>query len=91
MANEELLDRAFHAVMRRFVETGQAPHFTELASELGLEVEDGRELLKDLTSAPGVPAWLHPETDLLVSFAPFNNLPTQYRISVDGEQKWFAQ
>ena len=91
MANEKLLDRAFHAVMRRFAETGQAPHFTELASELGLEAEDGRQLLKDLTSAPGVPAWLYPETDLLVSFAPFNNLPTQYRISVDGEQKWFAQ
>jgi hypothetical protein len=91
MANEELLDRAFHAVMRRFVDTGQAPHFTELAFELGLEAEDGRQLLKDLTSTLGVPAWLYPETDLLVSFAPFNNLPTQYRISVDGEQKWFAQ
>ena len=27
----------------------------------------------------------------IVSFAPFHNLPTQYRITVDGEQKWFAQ
>jgi hypothetical protein len=24
-------------------------------------------------------------------FAPFNNLPTQYRVSVEGEQRWFAQ
>jgi hypothetical protein len=27
----------------------------------------------------------------MVSFAPFNNLPTQYRITVEGQQKWFAQ
>ena len=26
-----------------------------------------------------------------MSVAPFNNLPTQYRISIDGEHKWFAQ
>ena len=91
MAGQELLDQAFHAVMQRFIKNGQAPHFTELAAELGLPVEEGRQLLKDLVSTPGVPGWVHPETDYLVSFAPFNNLPTQYRISVDGEQKWFAQ
>jgi hypothetical protein len=39
----------------------------------------------------GIPAWLHPQTDYLVSFAPFHSLPTQYRISVDGQQRWFAQ
>jgi hypothetical protein len=27
----------------------------------------------------------------VVSMAPFNNLPTQYRITIEGEQKWFAQ
>ena len=37
------------------------------------------------------PGWMHPDTDLIASFPPFNNQPTQYRISVDGEQKWFAQ
>jgi hypothetical protein len=26
-----------------------------------------------------------------VTYAPFHHLPTQYRITVDGEQKWFAQ
>jgi hypothetical protein len=91
MADQELLDRAFYAVMQRFINTGQGPHFTDLAAELALPVEEGRQLLRKLVSTPGVPAWLHPETDYLVSFAPFNNLPTQYRISVDGEQKWFAQ
>jgi hypothetical protein len=91
MASQELSDRAFYAVMQRFIKTGQGPHFTELAAELGLQMEEGRQLLKDLVGTTGAPAWLHPETDFLVSFAPFNNLPTQYRISVDGEQKWFAQ
>ncbi|MBW2204290.1 MAG: hypothetical protein JRF52_09395 [Deltaproteobacteria bacterium] len=44
----------------------------------------------DLFSA-GVPGWLFPNTDLIASFAPFNNLPTQYRITIDGHQKWFGQ
>ena len=35
--------------------------------------------------------WLHPETDYVASFPPLNNLPTQYRVTVRGEQKWFAQ
>jgi hypothetical protein len=38
---------------------------------------------------PGI--WLFPDTDYIGSFAPFSNLPTQYRITVDGEQKWFGQ
>ena len=91
MASQELLDRAFYAIMQRFIKTGQGPHFTELAAEMCLQAEEGRQLISELVSTPGVPGWLHPETDLLVSFPPFNNLPTQYRISVDGEQKWFAQ
>jgi hypothetical protein len=53
-------------------------------------VEEGRKALHDLFKA-GVPGWLFPKTDLITSFAPFNNLPTQYRITVDGEQKWFGQ
>lgn len=90
MAEVALLDRAYHYTMQRFIHTGQAPHYTELASSLGLVMEEGKQLLHDLVSS-GIPAWLHPETDYLVSFAPFHNLPTQYRISVDGQQRWFAQ
>ena len=85
-----LLDRAYHFTMQRFINTGQAPHYTELATGLGLAMDAGKQLLYDLIGS-GIPAWLHPETDYLVSFAPFHNLPTQYRISVDGQQKWFAQ
>ena len=56
-----------------------------------MRVEEGRKALHDLIDA-GIPAmWLYPETDLICSIAPFSNLPTPYRISVDGVQKWFGQ
>ena len=90
MADLATLDRAFYQIMQRFVETGQAPHYAELAASMGVPVGEGRQLLYDVIDT-GIPAWVHPGTDYLVSFAPFNNLPTQYRITVDGEQKWFAQ
>lgn len=98
MADLKFLDRVFTKIMRHFIATGQAPHYTELARELGLPVEDGRKALRELMEAPcpvyaggHYPGWLYPGTDYIASFAPFNNLPTQYRITIDGQQKWFAQ
>ncbi len=86
-----LLDKTYNLIITRLVETGQAPHYTEIASALGLSMEEGRKALHDLMAA-GVPGtWLFPDTDYISSFAPFSNLPTQYRISIAGEQKWFAQ
>ena len=90
MAELEILDRAFSNIMQRFIHTGQGPHYTELANDLGLDMEKGRQLFHDLMSA-GVPGWLHPQTDYIASFPPFNNQPTQYRLTIDGQQKWFAQ
>jgi len=85
-----LLDKTFNIIMKRMVESGQAPHYNEIAAELGLSMEEGRKALHDLFSA-GVSGWLFPDTDFITSFAPFNNLPTQYRITIDGQQKWFGQ
>jgi hypothetical protein len=90
MSNPTVLDKTFHVIMKRMVETGQAPFYTDLAAALGLSVEEGRKILHDLFSS-GIPGWLYPRTDLIVSFAPFSNLPTQYWITVDGQQKWFGQ
>ncbi len=90
VSEPKLLDQAFHIIMKRMAQTGQAPHFAEIARELKVPVEEGRKTLQTLFAA-GVPGWLHPGTDLISSFAPFNNLPTQYRITVDGRQKWFGQ
>jgi hypothetical protein len=42
MADVTRLDRAFHNIMQRFIHTGQAPHYPELAKDLGLPVEEGR-------------------------------------------------
>jgi len=73
------------------VETGQAPHYIEIASGLGISIEEGRKVLHDLLTTPGIPGWLYPGTDYIASFAPFNNLPTQYRITIEEQQKWFGQ
>ena len=72
-------------MMRSFIETGRALHFTELGAAMGLAPEAGKALLHDLMGS-GVPSWLHPDTDYVVSLGPFNNMPTQYRISVNGEK-----
>ena len=90
MSDKDLLNNAFHVIMKQMVATGQAPFYVELAKELGLSMEAGRQTLHTLFSS-GIAGWLHPGTDLVASFAPFNNLPTMYRISIDGEQRWFGQ
>jgi len=91
MRSPSLLDKAYNVIIKRMVRTGQAPHYTEIAAKLRIPVEDGRKALHDLVAA-GIPGiWLSPDTDYIGSFAPFSNLPTQYRITVDGEQKWFGQ
>lgn len=90
MSEPTQLDRTFNIIMKRMVATGQAPHYTEIAKELGVSMEEGRQALHNLISS-GVPGWLYPKTNLIVSMAPFHNLPTQYRITVDGQQKWFGQ
>jgi hypothetical protein len=90
MADLATLDKVFHHIMRSVIETGLARHYAELAVALGVSVETGRQLFHEL-EATGISFFMHPETDQIVSLAPFNNLPNQYRISIEGEQKWFAQ
>jgi len=90
MNEPSALDKTFNIIMKTMVETGQAPHYTELAKELEISMEEGRKALHDLFAA-GIPGWLYPNTDFVVSFAPFNNLPTQFRITIEGQQKWFGQ
>jgi hypothetical protein len=91
MEDKEQLDKTYHYIMETFVQRGYAPHYTEIAKKFGVTPGEGKKLLHDLISTPVMPMWLYPGTDLLVSFAPFNNLPTQYLITVEGQQKWFGQ
>jgi alkylmercury lyase-like protein len=90
MGDSHLMDRMFHRIMRGLVETGVAPHHAELARGMALSVEEGRLLLLDVMQAYPI-GWLHPDTHYIASFPPLNNQPTQYRVSVRGEQRWFAQ
>ena len=53
-------------------------------------LEDRHEaLVHELVAV--TPGWVHPGTDLIASFPPFNNQPTQYRVTIGGDQRWFAQ
>jgi hypothetical protein len=90
MAESEVLDRFHGRVLRRFVDTGHAPTYLDLAREEGMAPEAARAVVRELM--PAVPGcWQHPGTDHIVSYAPFNNLPTWHRVTVAGEQKWTAQ
>ncbi|SRR5581483_2714376 len=90
VADVTALDRVFHAIMTRLVATGQAPHYAELAPALGCTPEEARQAVHAIFRR-GYPGWVHPGTDLIASFPPLNSLPTQYRISVGGAQRWFAR
>jgi len=48
-------DKTFYFIMKRMVETGVAPHYTEIAAELGVPPEDGKNALQDLFSTPMFP------------------------------------
>jgi hypothetical protein len=90
MSELSQLERTYSFILKCLVETGQAPFYTEIAADLGVSVEEGRKALQALLGL-GTAAWVFPNTDYIVSFSPFNNLPTQYKITIEGQQKWFGQ
>ncbi len=81
----------FKMIMDRMIATGQAPGYEEIADEFGLSPAAGRKELKSMFSGLGFPGWLEPKTDRILSFAPFNNVPNDYRITIDDRQQWFGQ
>jgi len=90
MAELAELDRTYHVILETIIDREHPPHFTELARALGVSPATGRERLHALM-ATGLPNWLFPGTDLVAGFAPFSLVPNQYRVAVDGLQRWFAQ
>jgi len=50
MSEPTQLDKTFQIIMKRMVETGQAPYYTELAAELGVSPEECRKTLHELFS-----------------------------------------
>jgi hypothetical protein len=91
MADAQTLDKAYQFIMSRLVEAGQATHYSELATALGCPIEEGRQIVHDLAGAASASIRLNPDTDWIATFSPFSLIPTPYRITVDGDQKWFGQ
>ena len=87
--NADLLDKSFHAIMTWIVETTHAPTYQELGAVLGIGPDEARTVLHD-SMASGYPAWVDEKYNT-VTICPFSDQLNQYRISVDGEQKWYGQ
>lgn len=65
----KVLDNTFHSIMKRMVATGQAPHYTEIAAELGVAPEEGRRTMHKQFQS-GVYGWLYPNTITGKSLSP---------------------
>ena len=91
MAQSPDLNKTFHVTTEWMIATGKASSYTEIAAELGVPATEGQKALRKLFSTFGFPGWLDPKTDTIMSFAPFSNVPNNYRLTIDGEQKWFGQ
>ena len=91
MGEQAQLGKVFQIILKTFMNTGHAPHYTDIAADLGVSPEEGRKLLHELFDMHIPGCWLYPNTSLVASFAPFSNVPTQYKITIDEEQKWFGQ
>ena len=89
MSVDPKVQQIYSAIQRHFIESGRAPHIADLAAELGVDIEEARRLQREIP--PYTAAWRLGDTDFIESFAPFYNLPTNVAVSIDGEQKWFAQ
>ena len=90
MEESILVQRAYTAVLRNFIKTGRAPHYTELAAILGLRPEEARQA-QHKAAASAVACWFVKDTDYVESWAPFSNVPTHYLLTIEGEQKWYGQ
>ena len=85
-----MVQTTYTTIMNHFIEHGRAPHFTQLAGMLDMSIEEARQHQAKAAHL-GVGCWLAHDTDLIESWAPFHNIPTQYRITIKGEQKWYGQ
>lgn len=90
MDEGELIQRTYTAVLRHFIKAGRAPHYTELAEILNLQPEAARESQRKAADS-AIACWFVTDTDYVESWAPFSNVPTNYLITVKGDQKWYGQ
>ncbi len=90
MTEADQIQAAYTTILKHLIETGRAPHHTELAQFLDTTPDNAKALqAKAADAAAG--CWISTDTDYIQSWAPFSNIPTQYLVSVDGMQKWYGQ
>ena len=89
MAVDARVQRTYTTVLEHFIEHGRGPHYTELATTLGVSADDARELVHAAAEADR-PSWLATDTDYIQAWAPFGNMPTQYQVSVGGRPRGYA-
>ncbi|MHB8111726.1 MAG: hypothetical protein ACYDHW_17020 [Syntrophorhabdaceae bacterium] len=90
MKEEIVVERAYAAVLEHFIKTGRAPHYIELGEALGLQPEEARQIQHKAADS-ALACWFVKDTDYIESWAPFSNVPTQYSITVAGDQRWYGQ
>ena len=89
--NSALVQEAYTTILKHIIETGHAPHYTELAAKMGTGPDEARDLQREAAMAdPAGGCWMSHETDYIEAWSPFSNLPTHHRITVGGKQKWFG-
>jgi hypothetical protein len=57
---------------------------------MNVTVEEARALQRQAAES-ALACWMVNETDLIESWVPFSNVPTNYRVTVNGKQKWYGQ
>jgi len=87
---DTLAQRAYTAVVEHFKKTGRAPHYTELAKTLGVTPEEARQV-QHKAAESSLACWFVKDTDYVESWAPFSNVPTNFLVTINGEQKWYGQ
>ena len=90
MTEAALVQRAYTTILKHFMQTGRAPHYTELAETLGVTPDEANQLQRAAAQA-SVGCWFAEGTDYIESWAPFSNIPTQYLLTIEGQQKWYGQ
>lgn len=76
------------SIIDDFVQTGQAPNVRELMVDLDLS---RRDVLNAFEEIPAIDTfWVEEGTENIRILSPFSNIPTPYKVSVGGVQKWYA-
>ena len=88
---DSLVQKAYTAVLSHLIEHQRAPHYTELADQLGVSIEDARVTLRETAvAAPAGACWLSHDTDYVEAWGPFSNVPTHVNISIGDQDGWFG-